>query len=225
MLGKFVKGSTAAIRLFNQRAFTIVLFIAGFLAASVLVPSLLEEGVTKREALGAFLMIFLPYLVLKGVILVLLLVLDIAINFSARRSYIYRLNFEKAKARVAKFYLDRNVTYTKVDNFEFGIERYLVSVMQRYLAGSKFNYPANFISSNPFVVTRVYDRKDGTTQVKVLYEEEKDAEIMGRLIIASLEALEKESPGTREKDFMEVAARDDKNPVILKTNSGAKKGK
>ncbi|MEK6954429.1 MAG: hypothetical protein AABX01_05445, partial [Candidatus Micrarchaeota archaeon] len=62
------------------------------------------------------------------------------------------------------------------------------------------------VSKQPFVVARLYDRKDGTIQAKVLYEEEKEAEILGRLIIASLEALVKESPQPEpRKDFMNVA--------------------
>ncbi|MFH1750265.1 MAG: hypothetical protein ABH863_01150 [Candidatus Micrarchaeota archaeon] len=215
MIGNLVKTSTMAIRLLNQRLFTILLFILGFLAAAVLVPSLLLDGVTKREAFGVVLLIFLPYLILKGVILTLLLLLDILINFSAKRAFLYRLSYEKVKARVAKFYLDKNIQFTKLDNFEFGIERYLVAVMQQYLMGSKFNYPTNFISRTPFVVVRIYDRKDGTTQVKVLYEESKEAEIFGRLIIASLEALEKENPAPLPReDFMNVSGKNIQKPQI-----------
>ncbi|MEK6953881.1 MAG: hypothetical protein AABX01_02665, partial [Candidatus Micrarchaeota archaeon] len=101
MIGKFVKGSTRAIRLLNQRPFTIVLFIAGIVSAAVLVPSLTGDGVTKREAFGTILLVFLPYLILKGVILIMLLMLDISINFSAKKVAVYRLNYEKAKVRMA----------------------------------------------------------------------------------------------------------------------------
>ncbi len=192
MIGKFVKGSTAALNLLNQRAFTIMLFLVGIAGGVVLYPSLIEEGVTKREAVGLILMVFLPYLIFKGVILLLILALDVSTNFSAKKADTYKMNYEKAKARVAKIFIDKNVAFTKVDNFEFGIERYLVIVLQKYLTGTKFNYPANFISVNPFIVARLYDLKDGRTQVKVLYEEEREAETLGRLIVASMQALESE---------------------------------
>lgn len=192
MIGKMVKGTTKALTLLNQRAFTIILFLTGIVAALFLIPQILSEGVTKREALGFILLILLPYLILKGVILVTLLFLDICVNFSAKTTFTYKLNYEKAKARVAKVFADKGLSFVVVDNFEFGIERYFVSTLQKYLAGSKFNYPANLICSRPFIVTRVYDLKNGSSQVKVLYEEEKEAEILGRIIVASLQALEQE---------------------------------
>ncbi len=209
MIGKFVKGSTKAIRLLNQRAFTILLFVAGIAAATQLVPSVLMEGVTKREAFGILLMVFLPYLIMKGIILILLLILDISINFSAKREFQYRINSEKVKARVVKLFVDKNISFTKVDNFEFGIERYFVAVMQRLMTGTKFSYPSNIISNKPFAVTRVYDLKNGNTQVKVLYEEEKEAEIIGRLIVATLEAASSEEKRETAPDFMEIKKRKD----------------
>ncbi|MBI5225530.1 hypothetical protein HY989_06690 [Candidatus Micrarchaeota archaeon] len=192
MIGKFVKGSTAALGLLNQRAFTILLFLVGIGGVALFAPQAIFDGVTKREAAGIILLVFLPYLILKAIVLLLLLALDISINFSANTTYTYKVNYEKAKARVAKLLLDRNVNFTKLDNFELGVERYLVSVMQRYLTGTKFNYPTNFISKSPFIVIRIYDLKNGSTQVKVIFEEEHDAEVNGRLVIATLQALEKE---------------------------------
>ncbi|MFH1257450.1 MAG: hypothetical protein V1658_00775 [Candidatus Micrarchaeota archaeon] len=192
MIGKFVKGTTRALGLLNQRAFTIILLFTGILAAMLLIPDLLTEGITKREAIGVILLVMLPYLILKGVVLITLLVLDIAVNFSAKTTFAYKLNYEKAKARIAKVLADRGLSFVVVDNFEFGIERYFVYMLQKYLAGSKFNYPANFICSKPFIVARIYDLKNSTSQVKVLYEEEREAEILGRIIVASLQALEQE---------------------------------
>ncbi|MFH1442577.1 MAG: hypothetical protein ABIG96_00935 [Candidatus Micrarchaeota archaeon] len=192
MIGKFVKCSKAALGFLNQRAFTLLVFLAGIGVAAYWFPNALTEGVTKNEIVSIILLISLPYLILKAVVLLDLLILDISINFSAKNRFIYKVNYEKAKARIAKLFIDKNIPFSKVDNFEFGIERYFVSVLQKYTTGTKFNYPANFISNRPFIVARIYDLKDGRTQVKVLFEEEKEAEVIARLIIASLQALEDE---------------------------------
>jgi hypothetical protein len=193
MLGKFVKGTTAAISLLNRRAFTILLILLGAAATVYLVPSVILDGnVTKREALGIFLLFLLPYLIVKGVILILLLLLDISINFSAKRTYTYKISTELVKAKVAKLFLDKNINYVKLDNFEFGIEKYFVAVLQKSIFGTKFTYPANYVSAKPFMVVRIYDLKNGSTQLKVLYEEEKDAEIIARFLIASIEAFDNE---------------------------------
>ncbi|MFH0971544.1 MAG: hypothetical protein V1835_03165 [Candidatus Micrarchaeota archaeon] len=192
MIGKIVKFTTKSIKLLNQRVFTAILFLIGIAASVYIFPTLATEGVTKREAAGIILLVILPYLIAKGIILIMLLFLDITINFSAKSTYIYKMNFERAKARVSRLYIDKGIPYVLMDNFEFGIEKYLVVVMQKYLTGTKFNYPVNVISSTPFVVARIYDMKNGTVQAKVLYEEEREAEVMGRLIIASLQALESE---------------------------------
>lgn len=208
MIGKIVKITTFLISSFNQRIFTIVLFIIGLGAGIYYVPAVLSLEVTKKEAMAIILMLILPYLIMKAIILLMLLFLDISINFSAKRSYIYRQNYEKVKVRIARLFLDKNIRYSMVDNFDFGIEKYLATVLQRYIAGSNFNYPTNFISNKPFVVARVYDLKNGTTQVKVLFEEERDAEVIGRLIIATVDALDRSDYGTpRQQDFMGIGQK------------------
>lgn len=196
------------LHVLSSRAVTILSFVAGAALALYLIPGLAANGLTGREALGDFVIVFLPYLSVKVFLLLLVTAFDFLAGSDRRNLRRYDVDFEKAKARIYRILYERNVRYYLPAHFVLGVERALLPLAARasQSVAPQKGMPIVLVTPEPFTVIRAHLNQaatkgpDAAPQVEVqIYAEDQKAGVLATVLLSSLQALAvEEALGVRQ---------------------------
>ncbi|MFH1106932.1 MAG: hypothetical protein V1787_03475 [Candidatus Micrarchaeota archaeon] len=177
----------------NSRPVTIILIVAGFVISILAFPKLYSDGLSRKEAFAEVLFIFVPLLFGKLTSLTLLSFVDFTLGKS-QESYRYRLNIEKARARVIRIMVEKKVRSYSLDSMALGSERLFLTAAAYILhaAGVKGEPPLVIVGENPFVLVRMRrqpvaaDEEEGIS-AQLHYDDQK-GQVLSKLISSTLGA-------------------------------------
>ncbi|MFH1200040.1 MAG: hypothetical protein V1708_03160 [Candidatus Micrarchaeota archaeon] len=182
-----------ASRAINSRPATIVLVVLGIVACILLFPRLYADGgISRKEALGEAVVVFVPLLFAKLLNLLLLSFSDFALSRSPEKR-ITQASTAKAKARIFRILAERKNKYCFLDSVTLGSERHLLSAARKIAKafGANNEPPSIIMCEDPFVLIRVSASwRPGThEECTMLHMHSSDARghVLSKLISSSLE--------------------------------------
>ncbi len=188
----------------NQRRSTLFVLVFGGLAAAYLLRGIWLNQPFEIQVIALYSILMLPLLLYKAFLYFLLTLFDVVVMFFADYSCRYEIDYERVRSRVIAILTEKNVRYQSLENLALGGERGLLRFLRNLL---RLNYPLIFVCADrPFLVVKIFRvfrppklenlRRQitplETIHVAVFHGEEQEARVVAKLIVNSLEILNKE---------------------------------
>ncbi|HLC48076.1 MAG TPA: hypothetical protein VJI13_03290 [Candidatus Norongarragalinales archaeon] len=186
-------------------SFSMMLVI---LLGSPLSVYIFRDVLTSTDVSNQFLMtvivVLLPFLLYKALLYLLLTLFDFILISNTDYDKEYDVDIEKVRARVTKVLVERKVNYQSLDTIALGLEKSALIWIRGVL---HLRFPLIYVATErPFVVIKIF-RAIGSSKVvnlikqvedkervsiRIFTEERNDAKVLAKIIINSLEFLNKE---------------------------------
>ncbi|MFH1750266.1 MAG: hypothetical protein ABH863_01155 [Candidatus Micrarchaeota archaeon] len=166
----------------------------------------------KYQFLLTIVVVLLPFLLYKALLYFMLALFDFILITSTDYDKEYDVNVEKVRARVTKVLVERKVKYQSLDAIALGLERETLNYLRSLL---HLRFPLIYVATDrPFVVIKIF-RTIGSKRVvslmrqvenkervgvRIFTEERNEAKVLAKIIINSLEFLNKEEQMEEEMD-------------------------
>ncbi len=165
---------------------------------------MLSSPEVENQLLVTIIVVLLPFILYKGLLYALLAVFDFILISTTDYNKVYEVNIEKVRARVTKVLVERKVGYQSLETLALGVERDILRKLRSVL---HLKYPLIYVATErPFVVIKIF-RAIGSPKVaslmtsvvnkervgvRIFTEEENDAKVLAKVMMNSLEFLNKE---------------------------------
>ncbi|MFH0971543.1 MAG: hypothetical protein V1835_03160 [Candidatus Micrarchaeota archaeon] len=171
----------------------------------------LSSPTVEHQFAVTVIVVLLPFLLYKALLYTLLATFDCILTLTTDYNKIYDVDMEKVRARVTKVMVERKVSYQSLETIALGLERELLKWVRKIF---HLRYPLIYVATErPFVVVKIF-RAIGSPKVanlmkqvenkervgvRIFTEEENDAKVLAKVIINSLEFLNKEETTENEE--------------------------
>lgn len=188
----------------NSLSMGLVILLGSPLSVFIFKDLLLSPGVQNQFLLTVFI-VLLPFLLYKAVLYALLAMFDFILISTTDYDRVFEVNMEKVRARVTKVLVERKVRYQSLETIALGLEKEFLRYVRSHL---HLKYPLIYVATDrPFVVVKIFKALRSTRMsnlmrqvegkeavgVRIFSEEENQAKVLSKVIINSLEFLEKEA--------------------------------
>ncbi len=197
----------------NSLTMALIIFIGSPISVYLFRDFAYSPEVAHQFTLTVIL-VLLPFLIYKALLYFLLALFDFILITATDYDRVYEVNMEKVRARVTKVLMERKVRYQALDTIALGLEKELLVKMRNFL---HLKYPLIYVATDrPFVVVKIFrairsqkvaslmrqvENKE-RVGVRIFTEEQNEAKVLSKVIINSLEFLNKESGEEGEDDSM-----------------------
>ncbi|MEK6953882.1 MAG: hypothetical protein AABX01_02670 [Candidatus Micrarchaeota archaeon] len=158
----------------------------------------------KNQLLLIMVVVLLPFLLYKALLYFLLALFDFILISSTDYDKEFDVDIEKVRARITKVLVERKVKYQSLDAIALGLEKDVLTWVRRVL---HLRFPLIYVATDrPFAVIRVFraikslkvlnlmkqvENKE-RVGVRIFTEESNEAKVLAKIIINSLEFLNKQ---------------------------------
>ncbi|MFH0971222.1 MAG: hypothetical protein ABIG96_00940 [Candidatus Micrarchaeota archaeon] len=194
----------------NSLSMAIAILLGSPVSVFLFRNELVSPNVEHQFLLTVF-VVLLPFLLYKALLYFLLALFDFILIASTDYDKTYDVNIEKVRARVTKVMLERKVNYQSLETIALGVERYALQKLRNVL---HLRYPLIYVATDrPFVVIKIsraisspkvirlmnqLENRD-KVGVRIFTEEQTDAKVLAKVIINSLEFLEKSASADEDE--------------------------
>ena len=181
----------------------LVILIGSIISLAIFWDIVNRPDVAHRITLVSI-VVLLPFLMYKMFLYFLLTLFDFILIANTDYDKVYEVDMEKVRARVLKVMEERKVRYQSLEAIALGMERKFLTRMRGFL---HLKFPLIYVATDkPFVVIKIFrtiesakvanlvkqvENKD-RVGIRIFTEETAEAKVLAKVIINSLEFLNKE---------------------------------
>ncbi|MFH1257449.1 MAG: hypothetical protein V1658_00770 [Candidatus Micrarchaeota archaeon] len=201
---RVLKVLSKVFRVVNNSTSMSLAILIGSPISVYLFADLLNSPSVEHHFLLTVIIVLLPFLLYKMLLYFLLACFDFILIATTDFNKSYDVDMEKVRARVTKVMMERKVAYQSLETIALGLEKDLLQKMRQIL---HMKYPLIYVATDkPFVVVKIFraisspnvqrlmkqlENKE-RVGVRIFAEETNEAKVLSKVIINSLEFLNKE---------------------------------